>query len=148
MTRYVWPLIGGFPLLDAVVGLSDREKFTKANAGEPTPTPVDVRFLLDTGSAFTCLDNSIVHALGLTVRGFETVVTATTGPEGQDFDKHEIALTLIEAHTNRKALYRPRWPVIAADFSGQGIGGLIGRDMLFEFDVCVSGRAGTLILDI
>ncbi len=56
-------------LVDIGVGLSDSSLQALRAASRPVPSPVTARALLDTGAEITCIDLSLVQALGLPLAG-------------------------------------------------------------------------------
>ncbi|HWK88868.1 MAG TPA: aspartyl protease family protein, partial [Longimicrobium sp.] len=67
------------PVVHAFVAVSPPRHDALVAAGQPVPTGVAVRALVDTGASCTCLDPSVISTLRLTPTGSVSVHTPSTG---------------------------------------------------------------------
>lgn len=122
----------GGPVLDAWIGVSHARRTALQSASQPIPAPSQVRALIDTGASDTCIDPSVLKALGLSPIGQCLVNTPTTGNVAETRDQYDISLVIL--HPQKLAPFvRSAMPVICTElFATQGIHALIGRDILRE----------------
>jgi Aspartyl protease len=109
-----------------------------ANAGLTVPEPIIVDLLVDTGASCTVLDQTAIYPLGLVPTGETRVHTPTTGSGSESRFQYDVSLVLF--HLDNSRLFQSL-PVIATDLSRQGIGGLLGRDVLEKCLLVYDGSA-------
>ena len=110
----------------------------------PVPNPLQIRALVDTGASGTCIDPSVLIALGLTPTGSVQVNTPSTGGMPHTAAQYDIAVIVPPANPSHPALMLPSVPVIASELLQlQGFHALIGRDVLSD---CVLHHNGTMRL--
>lgn len=129
-------------MVNAVVGVSSARGEALVAAGQPIPSFLPVRALVDTGASCTCIDPSILKALDLTPTGSVTVNTPTTGQSPQVAEQYDISLVIPGNSPQHSPLARMAIPVVAAELSKQGIQALIGRDVLSECVFHYNGDIG------
>jgi hypothetical protein len=127
------------PIITASVAASS------ALAGSRGAIPIEVRLLLDTESAQSSLDPSVIHRLKLQPTGIISVHTPAMGYAPERMPLFEVALIIsIDGATRTfdplsvREFQRPR----------QGIDGSIGRDVLSQCLFAYSGAHNACILSI
>ena len=115
------------PLIDVFLSVSHPRRTALQAAGQPIPADVRARLLIDTGASHTNLCHSVITQLGLQSRSMVPVRTPSTGQTPVDMPTYDVRIFIPSPGT---ALLRDPWPVIGADFTTQGIQGLLGRDLL------------------
>lgn len=86
--------------------------------------------LVDTGASHTCMDPRVFQALQLTPTGSIEVLTPSTGATPVRADTYDAGLA-ISGKVGETLLHLPTWKVTSTElFDGQGIHGLLGRDIL------------------
>lgn len=107
---------------------------------QQVPQPKQIRALIDTGASNTCIDPSVLAALGLTPTGTVSVITPSTGATPVECNQFDVAL-VITAPTG-PAFIVGTIAVTENEFlNGQGFHALIGRDVL---ERCLFGYNGSL----
>ena len=115
------------PIIKLLVGVSTPRGIALAEAGLKSPEPIVVDFLVDTGASCTVIDETTMAPLGLTPTGETLVSTPTTGGKAESRFLYDVGMMLY--HSDHSRIFNSH-PVIATDLSDQGIGGLLGRDVL------------------
>jgi hypothetical protein len=101
--------------------------------------PRQIRALIDTGASNTCVDPSVLTALGLTPTGTVSVVTPTTGATPAECDQYDVGIVI--PAPNGPPFVVGTIAVTAHEFlNAQGFHALIGRDVLSR---CLFGYNGT-----
>ncbi len=118
--------VGG-PLVDVLIGVSHPRAQALQKAGQTVPNPARVRALVDTGASCTCVDPSILAALGLAPTGITPIHTPSTGTQTHAANQYDVSLVLIHPALT---LTLGAVPVVESQLKIQGIQGLIGRDVL------------------
>lgn len=127
------------------IGPSRRRALELAKVSRPVSGPIDLRAILDTGASCTCVDSALIARLGLTPTGAVELHTPSTGGTPHRCEQYDVSLSvLFEKETHTFAAV----PVVACDFSGQGIDALIGRDLLGSFHLMVNGPYNFFTLSI
>lgn len=67
-------------MLDAFVTVSAARSTAMTAAGIPVPGLQQIRALLDTGASCTCLDPTVIAALGISPTGVEKCMIHYNGP--------------------------------------------------------------------
>ena len=132
------------PVLTAVVLVSSPMRVALQNAQRPIPTPVQCIFLVDTGASITCVDPSIIGRLQINPTGNTAIQTPSTAGNGHTCFQYDIGL-FIPTGSGLLHLADPL-PIVATSFAGQGIQGLIGRDILQRACMFYNGAAGNYTL--
>ncbi|MGB8525089.1 MAG: aspartyl protease family protein, partial [Candidatus Acidiferrales bacterium] len=114
----------------AFIGVSAAKATALTTAKQPVPNRVQISAMIDTGASGTCIDPSILKALGLTPTGKATVNTPTTGATPEIKDQYDVSLTVPGAVATHAPLFVPTLAVIEAELLFQGFHALIGRDVL------------------
>ncbi len=127
---------GWGPLIDVLFFPSDPLADALREAGRPVPLPVVVPALLDTGSARTLIDPTIVDQLRIEPAGLTRLQTATTGTAygvRQTFDVG------FRWGAPQVSLVSGCHQVIASDLGSLGVRALIGRDLLNRCHLVYNG---------
>lgn len=119
----------GSPIIKVCVGVSvPRFQALKA-AGIPAPNLQLGDFLIDTGASHTAIDPTLIAPLGLTQTGMIPIHTPSTGGVPVMCPQYDVAL-YIPSGSAQPVWTIPALPITASSFAGQGIAGLLGRDVL------------------
>ena len=143
MPCLTFPLDPNGPLLEVLVGVSKPRSEAIQNAGESLPSPVRVRGLIDTGASCTCIDPSVFESLKIPPTGSVGISTPSTGANHHTCNQYDISLGLVHPdlvytiHT---------LPVVESHLSNQGIGALIGRDVLANCLLVYNGHINAYTL--
>jgi hypothetical protein len=113
----------------------------KANL--PTPTGQQVRALLDTGASATCIDPSVVAALGIPPHGTCLMNTPTTGAEPQTVNLYDVGLG-IAGSTAPPLVFETVEVAESNLLQAQGFHMLIGRDILARCTFYYHGPASVI----
>lgn len=135
------PLRG--PIIKLYVGVSGPRGKALSAAGLPIPPVILVEFLVDTGASSTVVDAETIAPLNLTPTGATQVHTPTTAGAGESRFLYDIAMLMY--HPDNTRVFATH-PVIATDFKSQGIGGLLGRDVLASCLLVYDGATGNYSL--
>lgn len=118
-------------MVSALVGVSTARAAALKAAGQDIPKPMSVRGLIDTGASGTCIDPSVLTALGLTPTGVVSVCTPSTGTTSIQKEQFDVAIMVPPAVQTHAPLIIHNIPVLAAELlQAQGFHALIGRDIL------------------
>ncbi|HZL35223.1 MAG TPA: retropepsin-like aspartic protease [Tepidisphaeraceae bacterium] len=107
------------------------------------PNVIQSRLILDTGATTTLIDESVLKSLGLTPTGTAQILTPSTGGTAITCPMYDVFLGI--NHPNH-ALSLGTIPVIGSDFTGQGIQGLVGCDVLKGCLLIYDGVSATFTL--
>lgn len=129
--------------LDVQVGISEPRRLALQAAGRPIPPHARVEMIIDTGASCTVIEESVLQSLGLTPTGTTQILTPSTQGTPMSCPIYDV---LLGVHHAKYSLMLGTVPVVASDFRGQGIQGLIGRDVLQECLFVYDGAAGTFTL--
>lgn len=131
MAHFTLQVTPAGPIIEAFVGVSIPRREALLAAGQTVPNPIHIRGLLDTGASGTCVDPSVLAALGLTPTGTVPVSTPTTGATPVVVDQYDIGLIIPAG--NGQPLLSQTLPVVASELlAAQGFHALIGRDILSQ----------------
>jgi hypothetical protein len=133
-------------LLNVFVGVSAPRLAALLLAQQVPPQPVPANLQIDTGAKFTAIDAQIVAALGLQPTGAIMVTTPSSGPQGAIMPIYDVGLVMFGAGWQSYTL--GIHPVLATDFSAQGISGLLGRDILSAALLTYSGPDNFCMLSL
>lgn len=137
MTQLTNSIVGSGALITVYVGVSNPYRNILQGQNRVVPQPLSVELQLDTGCAMTMIDNSVAAALALPVRGQQTILTPSSGANGVNVPLYDVSIVIPGGRNQRLTL--SAWRVTTADFSAQGIGGLLGRDILERGRLFYSG---------
>lgn len=141
MPCIVLPILPTGPLVELIVAITQPRADALKTAGQPLPPLHRARGLLDTGSSHTCIDPTIVNALGLTPIATVQQLTPSTG--ANPVTKNQYDAQLLIPGQNGGHLHLPNVPVTESDLMshGQGYDILIGRDVLSYCHLLYLGSA-------
>jgi hypothetical protein len=139
-------LTQGGPLLNAIIGVSKPRSDALVKAGQPVPSAIAIRALVDTGASGSCVDPWVLKKLELTPTGSVDVLTPSTGPVAHKAEQYDISLSVPPAVAGHVSLFLPVLPVICSDLAVQGIAALIGRDILQSCVLVYNGSHSTFTL--
>lgn len=117
------------PLIQVVLGASLPRQHALQAAGSPVPPVVTGNFLIDTGASGTCVDPSLIAKLGIPASGSVAIQTPSTQGAPHQCDTYDVML-FIPAGESQAGHFIEVMPVFETHLSGQGIDGLLGRDVL------------------
>jgi hypothetical protein len=130
------------PIIEIRVHISEPRHQALKRTGKPIPNPVLARGLIDTGATCSCVDSAILRQLQLQPTGTTSIYTPSTTNAPHTANQYDVSLWLPANSHNIKITV----PVIEADFSAQGIGMLIGRDVLDDCLLVYNGPSGSVTL--
>lgn len=142
MPHFTLQLSPSGPLVDAFVSVSQARAaaLMAENPPQTVATPRQIRALIDTGASNTCVDPSVLTALGLTPTGTVSVVTPTTGATPVECKQYDVGLVI--PAPNGAPFVVGTIAVTEHEFlNAQGFHALIGRDILSR---CLFGYNGAL----
>jgi predicted aspartyl protease len=117
----------GRPIIELYVGVASAEQDTP-DPHEPTPPPVRVRALLDTGASMTVVERRFLEGLGAEPSGTIQLHSSTTGGEPVPALLYAASLALAGDVTG--VLAADLEVLAVEDLGGLGIQALPGRDVL------------------
>lgn len=123
------------PLLQCEIRVDVDRAAALTAAGTPVPQATPGKILIDTGASATCVDLSILLALGITPIG-QTQVLTPNGPAVQQIFPCGIAFPGAGLPSLERVF------VLGSNLSGQSIIGLLGRDVLGTGLLVYDGVAG------
>lgn len=124
-------------MLIVYIALSAPRAQAILGAGQTPALPQLANLLIDTGASHTSIDQRFVGLLGLQATGSMMMHTPSTGSIPQAVDTFDVGIVVNGIAGATHVL--PAHSVIACDFSGQGIDGLLGRDILAGARLTYSG---------
>lgn len=128
------------PMLDMVVSASMPRLMALQAAGQPSPPIQNIRALIDTGASCTCIDPTVLVALGIQPTGKTLVITPSTGATPVDADTYDVCI-VIPASGNQQPLVKAVISVCATELIHQGYHALLGRDILKDCHFTYNGSA-------
>ena len=137
MTQLSNPITDSGAVITVYIGVSNPYRNALVAQSRAVPQPLSVELQVDTGCSRTVIDRRVVQALALPVRGQETVMTPSSGPNGVVVPLYDVSIVIPGIRNQRLTL--AAWRVSTADFSGETIGGLLGRDVLIRGRLFYSG---------
>jgi hypothetical protein len=117
-------------MLDVGIGISESRRERMMLAGLPVPRLRMVRALIDTGASGTVVDASIPPLLGIEPTSTIRIHTSTTRGSPVEHPVFDLSIWLI--HQQSQQVWDRSLPIAAADLRTQGLGLLLGRDVLAE----------------
>jgi hypothetical protein len=134
------------PILSMLVGVSSPRNAALKAAGLKIPQFVTGNFLVDTGATCSCVDPVFVASLGLAPSGSVPMITPSTAGVPVQCNQFDVAVYLPDSGTGGGGFFIGALPVLETSFSGQGIEGLIGRDIIDRCTLVYNGSAGMFTL--
>jgi hypothetical protein len=131
------------PVVDVSVGISRKQQEDLAASGLDSPSPILISALVDTGASRTCVDSAVLKELGLVAKELVPVLTPSTAGQPHLTGYYAVSMSLLHPKLTY-SFYSV--PVLESDFTGQGIGALIGRDLLAKCLLVYDGQAGVFTL--
>ena len=132
-------------MINANVSVSEQRATALKKAGQPSPPIRPIKALIDTGASATCVDPSVMSALGLNPTGTAKIFTPSSGQVAVEYDQYDVGI-LILAKQNQTPLHIGTVGVIATQLKYQGIDALIGRDILSQCILQYNGSMGQFSL--
>lgn len=136
----------GGPIVTAIVGVSLPRIQAIQAAGQPVPTPVRARFLVDTGASGTCVDPNVIASLNLPLINQVPIMTPSTNGAPHMCDMYDASF-FIPGRDPQRGFLIPAIQIITTHLSSQGIDGLIGRDILNRCTLIYIGSEGVLSIN-
>jgi predicted aspartyl protease len=127
-------------MLDMIVGASIPRILALQAEGQPVPAAQNIRALIDTGASCSCIDPTVLGALGLQPTGKTPVITPITGEHAIETDTYDVCIT-IQPSDNQQPLTRAVISVCAIVLVHQGFHALLGRDILKDCYFTYNGSA-------
>jgi predicted aspartyl protease len=143
MPHLTFPITAAGCELDVYVGVSKEREEALKKATQTVPPLSKIRMIVDTGATGTAIDESVLKSLGLTPTGTTQILTPSTKGTPVVCATYDILLAVYHA---KFPLVQTTLPVIASDFTGQTIQGLIGCDVLRECLLVLDGASGQFTL--
>jgi hypothetical protein len=128
------PITALGPLLKVTVGVSHYRAAVLKKKGHQVPPGSQGTFLVDTGASGTCVDAKLLKPLGIQPTGSVDIQTPSTGKVPHPCSQYDVAILIPGMQQAQDGLFIPALAVIETSLSTQGIGGLLGRDVL---DCCI-----------
>ncbi|MEX1129230.1 MAG: aspartyl protease family protein [Vicinamibacterales bacterium] len=130
-------------MLNAAVGVSAARAKALTAEGQAVPALVNIRALIDTGASCTCVDPSVLVALGIPATGTATMNTASSGQTPHVTEQFDVALAIPGATATDQPLVIQAIPVVAIELlAAQNFHALIGRDILSRCLFFYNGAMG------
>ena len=129
-----------------LVGVSAPRAEAMNASGIPVPQFVTGTFLVDTGASCTCVDPAFVASLGLIATGNVPMQTPSTAGVPVHCNQFDVTVYIPDSGQGGGGFYVGALPVVEASFAGQGIEGLIGRDLIDRCTLIYNGSAGMFTL--
>jgi hypothetical protein len=134
-------IASGGPLLIAHIGVSVPRMQALLAVNGVVPPPIAGTFLIDTGASGTCVDATFISQLGLQPTGTVPIMTPSTGNGLHHCDQFDVSFYIPPNSAGVGGHLVPALPIIATHLQGQGIDGLIGRDILDNCTFIYNGTA-------
>ena len=140
MPHFAIPISPNGPLFDAFVRVSKSRFDALHTAKQTVPPAQQIRALLDTGASASCLDLSVITALGIQTTGTTQISTPSTGNTPQTVNLYDVSI-LIPGPVPPPLIFNTVAVAGCELLQAQGFHALIGRDIL---SVCVFHYNGPL----
>jgi hypothetical protein len=133
------PITPAGPMVEAFIGVSRGRAQALTAAQTPVPAPQRIRALIDTGASGSCLDPSVLIALGIQPTGTVQVKTPTTGENPVDCNQYDVSIVI--PVPKGVPFNLATMAVTEHEFlNSQGFHGLIGRDILSQCHLTYNGQ--------
>jgi hypothetical protein len=129
-------------MLVGFIGVSQPRRHALTLGGAPVPNDVRVSAMVDTGASCTCVDPTVLLALGLSPTGTVPMLTPSTGPTPVDTEQFDVSLRIVSREPG-DALVRPTIAVACSELLFQGFHVLLGRDILQSCLLTYDGLNGS-----
>jgi predicted aspartyl protease len=117
-------------MVDAAVMISSAREKVLQDAGQNVTSPRTIRGLIDTGASISCVNPTVLTALGLTPTGEAEIHTPSTGQTSVRVDTYDVRIAILAGRAGDLHFISETIQVTATDLTAQGIDALIGRDIL------------------
>jgi len=131
------PMLATGPTFAVEVAIPTVLANSLTTAGNPIPQPQLVNALIDTGASMSAVDVAILGSLGLQPTG-QTTVSTPSNPAAQ-VSSYAVRMTF--AQIPGAPIVEPM-SVLGCQLAAQGIGALIGRDVLTNAVLIYNGPGG------
>lgn len=132
-------------MVDAFVCVSSGRRAALIAANSPVPQNHRIRALIDTGASGSCVDPSVLQALGIQPTGTTPVITPTTGATPVYCNQYDVSI-IIPPPTGLPFIV-PTMAVTEHEFlTAQGFHALLGRDVLAHCHFCYNGQISLFTL--
>lgn len=131
------------PIIDVVIGVSAPRSTALQKAGQPVPSGITARLLIDTGASHTVIDPTVLAPLNITPSGAIAAHTPSTSGIPCQMNQYDVSIIIPHPSISR---HFPAIAVTEASLRPQGIDGLLGRDILATCLLIYSGTDGSFIL--
>ncbi len=115
-------------IVEAVVGVSQARAAALLAANLPTPQPIQLWLLVDTGASATCIQEGLLAPLGLLPTGSTPIHTPSTGGSPIHCDQYDVSISFPGMVPFTMTF--PTVSVIECQPLTGTILGLLGRDIL------------------
>jgi len=132
------------PIVQVALFVSSPRAAALKAAGQPQPKGVMVRLLVDTGASGTCIDPTYIQQLAIPPSGLIDLHTPSTGGTPLQCKQYDVNIAIVL--DNGQYHFVNTLPVVESHLSSQGIGGLLGRDVLAQGLLFYNGVARTYTL--
>ncbi len=130
-------------MIDLHVSASGPRLTALRDAGLPWPQMQAIRGLVDTGASHTCMDPSVLTALGLQPTGSVPMLTPSTGATPMHADTYDVGIVI--PNGNQQGLVLLNMQVSASELLvAQGFHALIGRDILSQCILVYNGSTESI----
>jgi hypothetical protein len=136
------PAVG--PIIQVLIGVSSPRQQALTAAGIAIPAPVTGNFLIDTGASGTCVDPDLVKKLGIPPSGSISIQTPSTQGNPHQCSTYDVMLFIPSSASGGHFI--EVMPVFETHLSGQGIDGLLGRDVLQNCVLIYNGTTNLFTL--
>jgi hypothetical protein len=145
MPQLTFPLGPDGLIVDALVGIDGDATSDLVAAGQPVPSPRQVRALIDTGSDVTVVSASVLTALGLTPH-FQTTTQTVAASIGVNI--FTVSLSITDNRQPGAPLFvHPTLAVMEMSGAVAGFDVLIGMDVLANCRTLIDGPQRRFTID-
>ena len=149
MSHFAVPISPNGPLFDAFIRVSKSRFDVLQAAKQAIPPAQQIRALLDTGASASCLDISIINALGIPPTGTTSISTPSTGNTPYDVNVYDVSILIPPTPTSLPSMPLIFNTVAVAGcelLQAQGFHALIGRDILSVCMFHYNGPGGLIVV--
>lgn len=127
------------PCVDVIVTLDKAMAEALLQQGQPVPTPIAGKALIDTGASSSCIDDTTARSMRLPVIDVVKIASATHAADPRNVYPVQIEIAGIGL-----GIAAPR--AIGAELHSLGFVAIIGRDVLRHCTLFYNGIAGQITL--